>query len=126
VIRDKEVLVSDPLEVTKRVTKLFREWFFRSDKDAWRDHNISDSIICDEKDKFLETTRSLNLKDEVSCKVWESCRIREISEEAGGDMNELCEYTPSYDEFLSFIQSKPKIGRWDERTELSYVTKPTG
>jgi len=104
-IRDKGELITDPLEITRRVTKLFRDWFFRSEKDAWRDHNISDSIICDDRDKFLETTRSLNLKDEIAVKIWDSCCIKSVGLETEYEMDQLMNYSPSYEEFIEFIKN---------------------
>jgi hypothetical protein len=80
-IKDGEETVNDPKEVTKRVTKLFRDWFFRSEADAARDHGISDAVINNDKDKFMEITESLKIPPNVADQVWSSCSIREASHE---------------------------------------------
>ena len=53
-IRDGDKVISDPHEITAVITKVFRDWFYRSEKDAWRDHGISDAVIGNDRDRFLE------------------------------------------------------------------------
>ncbi len=60
-IKVGETLVNDKSEITKIVTKLFRDWFFRSEEDAWRDHGIADAITCEDRDRFMEITESLKV-----------------------------------------------------------------
>jgi hypothetical protein len=72
-IKDGERQIVDKVEIPKVITKLFRDWFFRSEGDAWRDHNISDAVICEDKDRFLEITTSLKVPLDIAEKIWESC-----------------------------------------------------
>jgi hypothetical protein len=104
-IRDGDKLITDPHEISKVITKVFRDWFFRGEKEAWRDHNVSDAIIGDDKDRFMEVALSLEVPPEVAEKIWESCRIKPIQQAAKCDMEGLDDYTPSYNEFLDFIET---------------------
>ncbi len=104
-IKDGDKQITDKIEITKVITKLFRDWFFRSETDAWRDHNISDAVICEDKDRFLEITTSLKVPPSIAEKIWDSCKIRPIGEVGNKEMADLDEYTPTYEEFTLFIKS---------------------
>jgi hypothetical protein len=104
-IRDGDKLITDPYEISRLITKVFREWFYRGDKEAWRDHNISDAIIGNDKDRFLEVAHSLEVPPDVALKVWESCKIKTLNRAAMAEMEELDEYTPSFSEFMEFIDT---------------------
>ena len=108
-IRVGEKNITDATEIKKKVTELFREWFFRAETDAWRDHNISDAIICEDKGRYMDITSSLEIPPHIAEKVWESCKKKEIPKEGLDEMDGLDDYTPSYSEFLGFIEtSNPK------------------
>ncbi len=57
------------IEVTKIISKLFRDWFLRFEEDAWRYHNISDSIICEDKDRFMQITGTLKVPPNITERV---------------------------------------------------------
>ena len=104
-IKVGEAQVTDKVEITRIITKLFRDWFFRSEHDAWRDHGISDAIICEDKDRFLEITGTLKVPPDIANKIWDSCRIKQLDTEARTEMDELDDYTPTYEQFTSFIKN---------------------
>ena len=101
--------ITDAYEITRLVTEWFREWFHRGEKEAWRDHAISDAIICEDRDRFMEVVRSLGVPSETADKIWDSCRRRESPAEAACEMEALDEYTPSLAEFKAYIKcSNPR------------------
>ena len=69
---------------------------------------ISDAIICEDKGKYMDITTSLEIPPHIAEKVWKSCKKKEIPKEGLMDMDHLDDYTPSYSEFLGFIETKKK------------------
>jgi hypothetical protein len=95
-IRDGDRLITDPHEISRLITSVFREWFFRSEKEAWRDHNISDAIIGGDIDRFMEVAASLGVTSDVAGKVWEICKAKPLERSAELEMEKLDEYTPTF------------------------------
>ena len=57
----------------------------------------------------MDITASLEIPPHIAEKVWESCKKKELPEEGQREMDLLDDYTPSYLEFLGFIEtSNPK------------------
>jgi hypothetical protein len=104
-VRDGDRLITDPHEITRLITNVFREWFYRGEKDAWRDHNISDAIIGGDLDRFMEVAATLGVTADIAAKVWESCKTKPLERSAQAETEKLDDYTPSYSEFLEFIET---------------------
>ena len=57
----------------------------------------------------MDITATLEIPPHIAEKVWESCKKKNLSNEGQKEKDQLDDYTPSFSEFLGFVEtSNPK------------------
>ena len=97
--------ITDAEEIARIITKFFEEWFSMTEEGEQNDDELSRFSELNDRNSFLAMTGRLGIKEEAANSIFEGLKDKEIPEEGRTEGEALSKYTPTLDEFKSYIKA---------------------